>query len=369
MMNGEIEFLPVGEASRAGDAIVVRYGSDQSYGLMLIDGGHQESGSDIVEHLKTQFPGRGFDHVVLTHPDIDHASGLRTVLAEVTVSNLWMILPWEHAADAAHLFDDKTIGPDDLADQIREAYPVLDELLEIARMHSIPVRSPFQGEQIGPFKVLSPSYGDYLHLLPQFDRTPAADAAALQRASKWIGKETLWARIAASLQEKATSWIRERWDIELLRDGGKTSATNESSVVLYGEFETGPALLTGDAGISALSAAADYAEATLLPLQQFRFVQIPHHGSRSNVGPSILDRIVGGRKASLQQSTFSAFASAPKDDDSHPRKMVLNAFTRRGGAVLATQGAKIVYFGGFRLRPGYDYRDPIAFADYVEAYD
>jgi beta-lactamase superfamily II metal-dependent hydrolase len=368
-MNCEIEFLPVGQASRAGDAIVVRYGSETSYELMLIDGGHEESGSDIVEHIHSQFPGRGFDHVVLTHPDIDHASGLRTVLEEVAVANLWAIVPWEHAENAAHLFEDKSFDPKDLTRVIRDAYPVLDELVGIANRRSIPIRPPFQGEQIGPFAVLSPSYQDYIHLLPQFDRMPAPDVYALRRAQKWIDGETLWARIAASLQEKAASWIRDLWDVEQLRDGGKTSAKNESSVVLYGAFDAGPALLTGDAGLNALGASADYADANLMALRQFSFVQIPHHGSRSNVGPSILDRIVGARKPPFSEPTFSAFASAPRDDEHHPRKIVLNAFTRRGGAVLATRGSKIVYYGGFRARSGYNPAETIPFADYVEPYD
>jgi len=30
------------------------------------------------------------------------------------------------------------------------------------------------------------------------------------------------------------------------------------------------------------------------PMQQFTFVQIPHHGSRRNVGPTVLNRLLGG---------------------------------------------------------------------------
>jgi len=43
-MKCEIEFLPVGEASKAGDAIVVRYGEENAFELMVIDGGSIESG-------------------------------------------------------------------------------------------------------------------------------------------------------------------------------------------------------------------------------------------------------------------------------------------------------------------------------------
>jgi beta-lactamase superfamily II metal-dependent hydrolase len=308
-------------------------------------------------------------HVVLTHPDIDHASGLRTVLEEMPIANLWMILPWNHAALAANLFEDKTISAEGHAKKIRSEYSVLDELVEIAERRGIPIWWPFQGSRIGPFTVLSPSIEQYVYLLPQFDRTPSADIAAIRRAGRWIGKESLLSRIFANLVTKATQWIPDWWDFEQLRNGGTTSATNESSVVLYGSFDSGRVLLTGDAGVNALSAAADYADSNGLPLQQFAFVQIPHHGSRSNVGPDILNRIVGFKRAQHGERTFTAFASAPKDDESHPRKIVLNAFTRRGARVNVTHGNKTVYFGGFSARVGYWGIEPLPFADLVEAYD
>ena len=368
-MNCEIEFLPVGEASRAGDAIAVRYGTESAYELMLVDGGHLETGSHIVEHFRSQYPGRGLQHVVLTHPDIDHASGLRAVLEEMQVANLWMILPWNHADAAANLFEDKSISAQRLSQQIRSEYPVLGELVEIAERRGIPIWWPFQGSSIGPFTVLSPSLNQYVALLPQFDRTPNADIAAIRRTGQWIGKENLLSRILAGIVTKATQWIPDWWDFEQLRNGGATSATNETSVVLYGSFDSGRVLLTGDAGVNALSAAADFADFAGLPLQQFAFVQIPHHGSRSNVGPDILNRIVGSKKAQHAEQTFSAFVSAPKDDDTHPRKIVLNAFTRRGGRVHVTQGNKIVHYGGFLPRMGYGFIEPLPFANLVEAYD
>ena len=41
----------------------------------------------------------------------------------------------------------------------------------------------------------------------------------------------------------------------------------------------------GDAGINALWWATNYAKAQGFVLRDFKFVQIPHHGSRRNVGP------------------------------------------------------------------------------------
>lgn len=42
--------------------------------------------------------------------------------------------------------------------------------------------------------------------------------------------------------------VSEKFGIETLRDGGKTSRENESSVILYGNLGYGGILFTGDAG-------------------------------------------------------------------------------------------------------------------------
>ena len=72
---------------------------------MLIDGGHAETGDAIVAHLKRHFGANPvLEHVVLTHSDADHASGLRTVLKEIAVNNLWLHVPWLLAEEARDLF-------------------------------------------------------------------------------------------------------------------------------------------------------------------------------------------------------------------------------------------------------------------------
>jgi hypothetical protein len=47
----EVEFLPVGEKSRAGDAIAIRYGEPHSFQLIVVDGGTAASGETLMEHL------------------------------------------------------------------------------------------------------------------------------------------------------------------------------------------------------------------------------------------------------------------------------------------------------------------------------
>lgn len=371
-MNCEIEFLPVGSGSKPGDAIVVRYGSESAYDLMVVDGGTLATGKDLVTHLRSNFGTQVVvNHVLLTHSDADHASGLRTLLEEVPVRNLWLHVPWLHAAASKPYFANKSWTTEGLAAAISEKYDLVSEIVNLASANKIPTYEPFAEAAVGPFQVLSPYRYVYELFLPQFDRTPEPDRAAIEAKNAWVGEPP--SSLLAQLLEKAATevqkWVAETWTHERLKDGGVTSASNESSVILYGTFEQGSVLLTGDAGIWALTMAAERADAVGIPLQNFSFVQIPHHGSRRNVGPTILNRLLGPIRAEGSASKFHAFVSAPPDDDTHPRKMVTNAFWRRGGAVRATQGQKKVFYGGFSPRSGYGPAPTYDFATQVEEYD
>lgn len=372
-MNCEIEFLPVGQASKGGDAIVVRWDGQPGYFyLMIIDGGDLESGKSLVKHIRDEYGQNCIvAHVVVTHCDADHISGLREVLTELDVRSLWIHLPWNSAAASLPYFANKNWTVSGLQTTLRGEYDLVTELVQIAQKRNIPVYEPFAGQKIGPFTVLSPNREIYALLLPQFDRTPDPDEDALKEAGLWIGKSpNIFQRLIDKAAAKVQKWTTERWEKELLRDDGCTSASNESSVILYGDFGLHRRVLwTGDAGNWGLSLAANFADSQSLPLRDFMFVQIPHHGSRSNVGPTILNYLVGPILAPNTSGRFSAFVSAPALDDSHPRKMVLNAFIRRGATVCATQGNKKVFWGGFTPRAGYINAESLPFASQVEEYD
>jgi beta-lactamase superfamily II metal-dependent hydrolase len=369
-MNCEIEFLAVGSGSKPGDAIIVRYGDETAYQLMLIDGGTAETGDKIVAHLKEYFGSNvALEHVLLTHSDADHASGLRTVLKEIPVMNLWLHVPWLLSAEAIHLFKDKRWTSDGLSATIKKEYDIVSEIFDLATAHGCKMFYPFQGYDIGPFRILSPSKPTYLYLLPQFEKTPDPDQAAIEAASMWLGKASLMQKLIELAKAKVESWTKETWDKELLKDGGVTSASNESSVVLYGAFDNnGRVLLTADAGVQALRWAAGYAVSAGMPLQHFSFVQIPHHGSRRNVGPAVLNQLLGPIQPEGSNSRFASFVSAPADDDTHPRKIVLNAFKRRGGRIIATQGKDKIHYGGFLKRYGYTDAEELPFYTTVEDY-
>jgi beta-lactamase superfamily II metal-dependent hydrolase len=173
-------------------------------------------------------------------------------------------------------------------------------------------------------------------------------------------------RIATSIQR--TEY--ETYESETLREGGTTAAENESSVVLGGYLDGGTVLLTGDAGLKALASAADHAGAIGLPLRDaLRVFQVPHHGSRNNISPSMLDRLVGGWTAAGARSQVICVISAGSEDETHPRQVVVNALIRRGLQPLVTRRGTILCPSQVTQRPGFGPAQPLSFSHSVEAYD
>lgn len=370
VMDFEIEFLPVGDGSKAGDAIVARYGENGVYSVIVVDGGTEDAGSNIVDHIKGLYgPNTVIDHVICTHPDSDHASGLRKVLEGLPVSNVWLHGVWHHAAEMLPYFEDNRWTADGLENAIRKEYPIIKELIDLASARNIPIYEPFAGQQIGPFTVLSPTGWAYLRLVPQFRKTPAPNVDRIKAENMWIG-EPRQLSLLGGLVERVISWIRELWEYELLREGAVTAAENESSTVLYGRFGSTSVLLTADAGVNALSWSCDFAQQSGIDLSTLGLVQVPHHGSRSNVTPSVLDRLIGPRLPRGSAERRHAVVSCPKDDENHPRKMVMNAFLRRGAGVRKTQGAYFRFHSGtMPHRPAEAMAVPFGFFDQVENYE
>lgn len=368
----EIEFHPVGEGSKAGDAITLRYGFPGRYKVMVIDGGTEESGQKIVEHICAIYgPNTVISDMVSTHPDGDHCSGLRTIIRELPVERLWIHGLWFHAKEMLGLFADHRWTEHGLAGAIRREYPIVDELINLAIERGVQIFEPFAGQSIGPFTVLSPSKINYQHLVPQFRKTPASDVNLLKARNIWIGEGYKGGLngLLRGLADIAVNWIPETWSGERLMEGAITAAENESSTVLLGDFEGSRILLTADAGVNALSWACDNASVLGLDILQSELIQVPHHGSRSNVTPSILNRMVGPILAPNSPPLKNAIVSAPANDSKHPRKMVLNAFTRRGAQVSTTQGLGYRYHSNMPNRLNESSAKIVGFSNLVEGYD
>ncbi|WP_275902295.1 hypothetical protein, partial [Myxococcus vastator] len=145
----------------------------------------------------------------------------------------------------------------------------------------------------------------------------------------------------------------------------ETAHENESSVVQFANFDGRGVLLTGDAGVISLHEAANYAQHLGIPLSGLNFMQVPHHGSRHNVSPSVLDRWLGSRSALPMRDTI-AFASVAKECETHPRRKVVNAFMRRGARVYTTKGSKMRHSYDMPARADYSDSVPLKFSNKVE---
>lgn len=367
----EIDFLPVGAGERSGDAIAIRYSINGRYRIMVYDGGTKESGQALVDHIRTYYGTDYVDDVVNSHPDNDHASGLSIVLNQLRVGTLWMHRPWNHSHLICDYFRDGRITDVSLIRRLQEKMRAAYELEQIAQGKEVEIREPFQGDQIGHFRVISPARDWYVHeLIPAFEKSPEIKLTErlLGRAEPSGLLKTL-----AEAARKGLTWVTERWDLELLRENVETSAENESSVILYGYMpeDREGLLLTGDTGVRGLTAAADYLEKNnVSAAQHVNFIQVPHHGSRHNVSTSTLNRLVGPKLVlPTQASTKVAYVSASAESKTHPRKMVTNAFMRRGARVIVTRGEHKCYSRGMPGRTGWSPATPLTFSDQVEGWE
>jgi len=368
-MGYEVDFLAVGEGERSGDAIALRFGNlagpRNQQQVWVIDGGTKESGKRLVSHIKTYYGTDQVDVVVSTHPDSDHASGLSVVLEEMKVGVLLMHQPWNHAENIRHLFDDERVTPSGIEERVWRTLQDVRELEKIANRKGITIIEPFSDNgycelsQTAKVYVLSPSRQFYLQQLANFRCMPGA------------AQKDMMARLMEAILGKAKEAARalETWFEETLTDPepDATSAENNSSVVLLFELDGNKLLFTADAGVPALTEAAKHAEKLGIDLKTARFIQVPHHGSKRNVGPTILNQIVGPIKTP-ESYDKTAFVSASKDGHpKHPAKKVINAFKRRGANVFATQGTNLCHRSDDApQRPGWTEATPLPFYEQVD---
>jgi len=166
----EIDFLKV-NSSKSGDAICMRYCINGQTVVHVVDAGYQPTGAEMLEHINNHYDSPDkINHLVLTHPDGDHAGGLKFILEECTVENVWMARPWMYADELIHRFARYT-SVEGLKKKLKEFYPNVAALEEIALRRGFSIREPFQGSNIGAFTVLAPSRQRYLDLIVGSEKT------------------------------------------------------------------------------------------------------------------------------------------------------------------------------------------------------
>jgi beta-lactamase superfamily II metal-dependent hydrolase len=321
----EVDFLPVEnedqDGGKSGDAIALRFTvhAERRQAVVIIDGGRGYTSEKLIDHVQRYYGTRVVDLMISTHPDADHLNGLISTVKGLDVRELMIHQPRLHARDVSAFSNLEAV----------------DELLAAARQHGVSLVEPFTGASRfgGQIAILGPSRSYYEGLLAQHLWEEKSATLSASQGSRWLQR-------GINLLERAVEWL----PIETLSDDGETSARNNSSVITLLTVDGERMLFTGDAGIPALEAAASnfehvYGSFETYPLS---FVQAPHHGSKHNLGPAILNRILGTPQAPHASSTV-AFISSANAAPKHPSPKVVNALKRRGCFVGATEGNTICH--------------------------
>lgn len=358
-MGYEIDFLGVGQEGQSGDAILMRFGdltgAVPTYRTALLDGGFAENAEDIVQHMETYYGTRHLDLVISSHPDADHINGLRRLMekveaGEVSVGELWMHRPsrWRTLITRSLT----NVAGREYAKAVIRTLNAGEELEESAERCGIPIAEPFRGVSFADtLVVIGPTEEFYQSLFEE----EAEAAAEESRMMKWLGT-------ARDFLAK----VAESWDFETLSDDGVTSPINNSSTIVVLRDETDYVLFTADAGMPALNEAVHVLETAGILESQLRLVQVPHHGSRRNMGPAVLNRLLGSRRIRDEPSAHAVVSCARKGAPKHPAKKVTNAFRRRGRKVSSTCGSAIRFKKDAPDRPGWTPVTPLPFYTEVD---
>ena len=342
----EIDFLEAGDKG-SGDAIAIRHRKNKIDWIYVVDGGYADDGEKLADHIRKYYGNPNhIDHVVLTHPDADHASGLATVLNEFKAGCLWMNRPWEHADELMPRFQHYQ-DHDRFIARLKRAFPKAAELEEVANDKGVEIRDAFVGTRIGEFTVLSPSKATYLDRVVESEKTPVP-------ASKMGAYlEALWAAL---------------WGEENLKgDSEGTSAENEISIVQWADVCGKKVLLTGDAGVRALTDAYEAAKTLGKSTEDVHWFQVPHHGSRRNLSSGVLDTWLGEKLAGRSAAASApAIISANRNDKEHPKKAVVRALMHRGRRVFQTTGTLCMSTIGAPARAGWTTATPLEYPEEQE---
>lgn len=321
----EIDYIAVGDGERSGDGIAIRYGKllsgdSNSQVVIVIDGGTKESAQELISRVRNEYGTNKINYLISTHPDADHLSGLKEILTELDIDNLYIHIPWNHVQEIQNNFS-QNFSLNNLADKLQDEFELVNEVVGTALEKGVSIEEPFEGLTVnGQMLFLGPSKNYYEELLCRSEKTPDLKSA-LQEV---LGQAQLTVR-------KAAEWVEDRFDIQILEENPITSAENNTSVILLLLLNGKKALLTGDAGVEALNYASDYANTRGISLLDLNFFHVPHHGSKHNLNNKILEKI----------NAETAFISAARQSDKHPSQRIINALIKNGFSVHKTCGRHI----------------------------
>lgn len=362
-MAHEVDFFQVGSASKTGDATCLRFNvKDNSQIISLIDAGDRAAGEKMVSHIKRFYGENPYvNYAFLTHPHADHMQGFFPIFENLTVNYFIVNIPWKYSAEILEMLDDARRTENSIGNSLKKNLKALDELICLAEEKGITILNYFEAINLDilpeEIMLLGPSEEYYISLLKDFPAEPL-------KPKKTVAQdESLTAKAAIALESFA-----DRWVIETLEDpepGEVTAMNNSSSIILF-NLDGRRYFFTGDAGVEAIEQALDKAETELgIDCLKPDYFHIPHHGSRHNLGPTILNRICGSKSLfNVFKDTFkhnSVVSVAKEYNESHPSPKVLNALRRRG-----YQTPKFTQMHVYKDLPGREGYVPVEHYDFLQ---
>jgi beta-lactamase superfamily II metal-dependent hydrolase len=330
----EIEFIPIGEEVNTGDAILCHFtepvtGTDR---VILIDGGFVDTSKQIISHVREFYGRESIDLMVCTHPDDDHINGLSGILEDFIVDNLLIHRPQDHGFSGDEVKSEKIQGLIDLAESNGTNVVTGAFAGQLYYNDAVMIAGPTEEFYIEQLRAQTGVTKSLSHL---FANAVRAVVAALRPRADDPGEGTL-------------------------TDNGGTTPRNNSSIVLDIQIDGHRALLTGDAGVPALNAAADVLDGASRVTRYPDFFDVPHHGSRHNLDTATADRLLGPVGGTQHGS---AFVSVGKKATDFPRPEVANALKRRGYSVSPTRGQLIRWHRDATARPNWVSLVPLGWFD------
>ena len=324
--------LPVGSEKKSGDCLALRFGDlengCQNQTVIIVDGGYGCTWKDTLKpHLQKyyncEYDGKlHIDLVVLSHPDQDHVSGLVEMAKdpEVEIGLVMMHRPWKELTPS--WFKDGRITKDSLKERLGEAFEKAKELADISRTCNVKLLDvgPISIKNGALITILGPSKEFYKTCIANCEKTPEQNENVEDLPQTQASKGNM--EYELYVEGKIT------WD-----DTETTSSINESSLIILFEYEKVKILLTGDAGKEGLRQAIKYAQENNIRLDDCSIIKMPHHGSRKNVDPAIIDAFVGSK---------SVYYSCASDDlGHHPSQRLINLMNEKGFVQLSTSGSTL----------------------------
>lgn len=351
----EIDLLPVGSEKKSGDCIAMRYGDlvkgKEAQTVIVVDGGYSGTWKDTLKpHLSKYYNceinGKlHIDIVILSHPDLDHVSGLVEMAKDedVKIEKIMMHRPWEELLPS--WFKDGRITKSSLKDRLGDAFEKAKELDDVTKNVTKPKLNVGKCNHKGAsITILGPTSEFYKTCIANCEKTP-------QQANNVVNLPQ-----SQSLKKSIDFEPYIEGEIKWY-DDENTSAINESSLIILFEYDGVKVLLTGDAGKQGLTNAIKYAKKRSVKLNDCDIIKMPHHGSRKNVNPSIMKEFAGSEKL--------YYSCASDDLGHHPSKRLINLMKEKGFKQYSTSG-KYLHWGKDAPNRGWNAASDYGFFNEIE---